>query len=629
MKLRQHRRTLVPRVARLHGAIQLCLLIVGAGYWLVQIAEGSAYLELAENNRLREISLEAPRGLIRDRHGRPLVENVPRYSLLIDRSRTTDIEASLAFAAEILRSTAEEQGSIEPEPVEQESTEPPSDRSRADIVAELRATLEDARKTPDFKPVLLAESLALRQVARFSVEHLEHPEFEIAVSHLRFYRHGHQTAHLLGHLGEVTDRDLSLYDGTYRAGDTIGRSGVESLYESHLRGSRGEQVVIVDSRGQISDEFRRSPAKPGADLTLTVDLTLQQEAARQLAGKVGAIVVLDPRQGEVLAMVSEPSFNPNRFARRLHPEEWRQVLNHPHHPLQNRALQNSYPPGSVFKVIMALAGLDLGLIDPQRTVSSCRGFSRLFNHTYRCWHAGGHGRVDLRQSLKRSCNVFYHQLGLEIDVDQIAVYSRLFGLGRATGIDLGGEKSGLVPDRFWSLERRGAPWYPGETISVATGQGPLLVTPMQIAVMTAAVANGGRLVVPHLVRGRGPVRVDRKPAQEISSEHLQRVREAMWSVVNEPRGTGVSARVQGLDIAGKTGTAQVIKQETRTDSEDLPPEQRDHAWFASFAPADDPRLVVVVFVEHGGAGSRAAAPLAKPIYEAFLELEASHGGPAA
>jgi penicillin-binding protein 2 len=369
---------------------------------------------------------------------------------------------------------------------------------------------------------------------------------------------------------------------------------------------------------------------PGGDLTLTIDLDLQQEAARQLAGKVGAIVVLDPRQGEVLALVSEPSFNPNRFARRMRPEEWRQVLDHPHHPLQNRAVQNTYPPGSVFKVVMALAGLDLGLVDPQTTVVHCRGFSQLFNHRYRCWLAGGHGRVDLRQSLKRSCNVFYHQLGLAIDIDQIAAYSRMFGLGHVTGIDLPGEKPGLVPDSQWSLERRGAPWYPGETISVATGQGPLLVTPIQIAVMTAAIANGGRRVVPHLVRdpAREP-RSDSTIAEEIPREHLQRVREAMWSVVNEAQGTGAAARTHGIAIAGKTGTAQVITQETRTDNRELPLEQRDHAWFISFAPADDPRLVVVVFVEHGGAGSRAAAPLAKPIYETFLALEGHRTGPPA
>ncbi len=600
--MRPYRDELVRRVGRLHGFAQATLVVVVAGYWLVQVAEGTAYRELAENNRLRKLSIEAPRGLIRDRHGRPLVENVPRYSLLIDRSRSRDLEASLAFAGRILERP----------------------------LAEIRGILAGHRQTPSFKPVLLSGELSLQQVARFGVEHLEHPEFEIAVSHLRLYRHAHQTAHILGYLGEATDAELSRPGSTYRAGDTVGKKGIEGLYEPHLRGRRGEQVVVVDSRGRLIEEYDRHPADPGRELILTIDLALQQEAANQLAGKVGAIVALDPRQGEVLAMVSAPSFNPNRFARRLRPEEWRELLADPHHPLQNRAVQNAYPPGSTFKIVMALAGLDQGLIDPQAFPVSCRGFSTVYNNRYRCWKSSGHGPVDLKRSLKHSCNVYYHQLGQKLGIDQIAAYGRRFGLGAETGIDLAGERPGLIPDSRWSLERRGAPWYPGETISVATGQGPILVTPLQLAVVMAAVANGGELVTPHLVRRtggpahRGPAYRGGRPAgasetgERLSREHLELVREALWSVVNETRGTGGSARVEGLDIAGKTGTAQVVSQETRTAGKNLPPELRDHAWFVSFAPAADPRLVVVVFVENGGSGSRAAAPLARGLYERFF-----------
>lgn len=601
MKLRQHRFELIQRIGRLQGVAHGALILILAGYWFVQVAEGSAYRELADNNRLRKLSLEAPRGLIRDRHGRSLVENVPSYSLLIDRSRSVDLESSLEFATRILERSEDE----------------------------LRQILADHRQTPSFKPLLLAEELSLQQVARFGVENLEHPEFEIAVTHLRLYRHAHQTAHILGYLGEVTDSDLNRSGRAYRAGDTVGKKGIEGLYEDYLRGQRGEQVVVVDNRGRVIEEYDRVPATPGRELALTIDLHLQQEAARQLAGKVGAIVALDPRQGEILAMVSAPSFNPNRFARRLHPEEWQQLLSDRDHPLQNRAVQNTYPPGSTFKIVMALAGLDLGVLDPRATTVSCRGFSKIYNNRYRCWKASGHGPVDLKKSLKHSCNVYYHQLGQKIGIDQIAEYGRMFGLGRETGTDLAGEKMGLIPDSRWSLENRGAPWYPGETISVATGQGPILVTPLQIAVMAAAIANGGRLITPHLVRREllgGEIRPERaalddetQPAQKLSVEHLDLVRQALWSVVNEPRGTGRSAYSSGLDIAGKTGTAQVISQEMRTDNEDLPAELRDHAWFASFAPAGNPRLVVVVFVENGGAGSRAAAPLAKGIFERFFE----------
>ena len=581
------------RVGRLHGLTQLALLGVAAGYWFVQIAQGAHFRELADHNRLRKLGIEAPRGLILDREGRPLVENVPTYHLYIDRSRSRDLQSSLRFAADILETEREE----------------------------LAETLETYRQVPSFKPVLLAEDLSLGQVAKINVEHLEHPELEVQVEHLRLYRHAHQTAHLLGYLGEVTDADLARARSPYLPGDPIGKKGVEWLYEDDLRGERGEEVVVVDSRGQRIEEVQRVPSDPGRDLRLTIDLEMQQIAAEQLEGKVGAIVALDPRNGEVLAMVSSPSFDPNRFARRLRREEWQELVENPSHPLQNRAIQNVYPPGSVFKIVMALAGLDLGVVDPATTRVRCNGFSKIYNHRFRCHKAGGHGLTDLRDSLKHSCNVFYHQLGLKLDVDQIADYAKRFGLGEKSGVDLDGERDGLVPSRKWSQERRKTPWYPGETISVSTGQGPILVTPLQVAVLTAAVANGGSVLTPRLVRSEKPPKAR---GLNLPAEHLERVRDALWSVVNEPTGTGRAARLDGVAIAGKTGTAQVITQETRTDNKDLPMQHRDHAWFTSYAPAESPELVVVVFVEHGGAGSQAAAPLAKALYERFFEHHPHH-----
>ena len=595
MQIRKHRSALVRRVAGLNGVTQLMLLLIASGYWSVQIAEGTYYRELADNNRLRKLTIEAPRGLILDRFDRPLVENVPSYSVLLDRSRTRDLDASLGFASDIL--------GIE--------------------LSALELALEEHRRTPKFKPVRIAGGLSLAQLARFRVEQLEHPEFEIEAEHLRLYRHAHQTAHVLGYLGEVTQADLVKSPNPYRPGDLVGKKGLEGLYEDHLRGESGEQVVVVDSRGQLIKEFDRVPASSGKDLRLTLDLDLQQAAAELLEDRVGAIVALDPRQGEVLAMVSAPSFNPNSFARRLGHDEWREVLEHPHHPLQNRAIQNTYPPGSVFKIVMALAGLDRGFIDPETTTSYCRGYSTIYNNQYRCWKAAGHGRVNMRTAIRGSCNVYFHQLGQKLGIDQIAAYSRMFGLGSKTGLDLNGEKAGLVPDSNWSLEARGSLWYPGETISVATGQGPILVSPLQAAELMAIVANGGYPVRPHLVRGTGEETVG--PRLPLSEEHLALAREALWSVVNDPTGTGTAAAIPGLDISGKTGTAQVIAQERRTDNEDLALANRDHAWFASFAPRDDPRLVVVVFVEHGGGGSTTAAPLARKMYEAFLESELGHG----
>lgn len=581
------------RVGRLHWLTQLALLGLAAGYWFVQIAQGAHFRELADHNRLRKLSIEAPRGLILDRRGKPLVENVPTYHLYIDRSRSRDLQSSLRFAAHILDTVPEDLAEI----------------------------LETYRRVPSFKPVLLAEDLSLGQVAKINVEHLEHPEFEVQVEHLRLYRHAHQTAHLLGYLGEVTDADLARSLSPYLSGDQIGKKGIEWLYEDELRGERGEEVVVVDSRGRRIEEVQRVSSAPGHDIRLTVDLGMQQIAAEQLEGKVGAIVALDPRNGEVLAMISSPSFDPNRFARRLGREEWEELLGNPSHPLQNRAIQNVYPPGSVFKIVMALAGLDLGLVDPATTRVRCNGSSRIYNHRYRCWKAGGHGIIDLRDSLKQSCNVFYHQLGLKLDVDQIAAYAKRFGLGEKSGVDLDGERGGLVPSREWSLDRRKTPWYPGETISVSTGQGPILVTPLQIAVLTAAVANGGSVLTPRLVHSAEPPKAT---SLGLSAKHVSLVQEALWSVVNEPTGTGRAARLEGVAIAGKTGTAQVITQETRTDNKDLPERHRDHAWFASYAPADAPELVVVVFVEHGGAGSQAAAPLAKAVYERFFNDHPHH-----
>ncbi len=590
MKIRQHRSALTGRIARLNGAAQAALLLIAAAYWSVQIAEGSYYRELADNNSQRKLMIEAPRGLILDRNGKPLVENIPSYSLLLDRGLTRNISASLDFAAGIL----------------------------AQPRSELTLILENQRHIPAFQPIRIAGGLSLTQLTRFEVEHLEHPEFGIEVEHLRLYRHAHQTAQVLGYLGEVTRADLARPDSPYRPGDLIGKKGLEGLYEESLRGDTGERVVIVDSRGRLIEEVKRQPAAVGRNLELTLDLALQQAAAKLLEDRVGSIVALDPRQGEVLALVSSPSFDPNRFARRLRRNEWRELLEQAHHPLQNRAVQNTYPPGSVFKIVMALAGLDLGLIDPAGTVANCRGFSTIFNNRYRCWKASGHGTVNLHKALRESCNVYFHQLGQRLGIDQIAYYSRMFGLGRKTGIDLNGEKAGLVPDSRWSLEARGTPWFPGETISVATGQGPILVSPLQVAVMIAAVANGGYPVRPHLVRAEGPP-PHKGPRMPLAAEHLALVSAALRGVVNESGGTGRAAAVSGLDIAGKTGTAQVIAQEQRVDNEDLAPENRDHAWFASFAPGDDPRLVVVVFVEHGGAGSKAAAPLARTLYEQFFQ----------
>jgi penicillin-binding protein 2 len=585
-RVREQREDLLARLPRLQVLLAAVLILIATAYWKVQVVDGDYYRGLAENNRLRRVPIKAPRGLIYDREGRLLVDNVPSYNLLLDSSRSADPARALAFAADIL------------------GRDP----------AELQATIDRQRARAPFDPVLLAEDLSLADVARISVAQLEYPEFQVDVEHLRVYRHGPLTAHVLGYIGEVTELDLAREPSRYHGGDLVGRKGVERVYDLSLRGQDGERELVVDSRGRTREERGRRPADPGQPLRLTLDLELQQEAARFFGDRAGSAVALDPRTGEVLMLVSAPSYNPNIFTRRLDQEQWQALIDAPHDPLQNRTIQNAHPPGSTFKVVMAVAGLDQGVVRPDDSVF-CSGSIQIYNRRTRCWLRGGHGWVNLRKAIKQSCDVYFYQLGQKLGINRIARYARLFGLGSPTGFDIPGEKAGLIPDTQWSLSQRGSPWYPGETISVAIGQGPILVTPLQLAGMTAALANGGHLVTPHITAGAAATL---GAALDVDPAALRLVREAMWAAVNEEHGTGYGIRTPGLDIAGKTGTAQVVEQSTWTRSEHLEEAQRDHAWFTSFAPADHPELVVVVFVEHGGHGSDAAAPLAKIIYENYF-----------
>ncbi len=584
-EVREHRDDLLVRLPRLQVAFSALLVIVASCYWFVQVVQGSYYRELAENNRMRTLPIKAPRGLIYDREGRLLVENLPSYNLLFDLSRSDDPEQGLAFAAGVLG-----------RPIE-----------------DLFGVVERQKGLAPFKTVLMAEDLSLSQVARFAVLALEYPEFEIDIGHLRLYRHGPLTAHVLGHLGEATAADLSRPESPYRARDLVGRKGVEEAFDSVLRGRDGERVIVVDSHGRLRRESGRSAAQPGGAVRLALDLELQQIAARYYEDRVGAAVALDPATGEILVMVSAPSYNPNLFARRLQQSAWRELLAAPHQPLQNRAIQNTYSPGSIFKIVLAVAGLTEDVRQPRDAVF-CGGAVRIYHQRFRCWKRAGHGWVNLRKAIKESCDVYFYLLGQELGIDRIARYARLFGLGRPTGLDFGGEKRGLVPDTEWSLSQRGSPWYPGETISVAIGQGPLLVTPLQVASLMALVANGGSRVEPRVTAGTA---LPEPEPQDIDPQALAAVREGLWAVVND-RGTGAGAAVAGVEVAGKTGTVQVVQQKSWVENEDLPFEQRDHGWFASIASAGERQLVVVVFVEHGGRGSRVAAPLARLLYESHF-----------
>jgi penicillin-binding protein 2 len=586
MRVGEHRDDLSLRVRVLSGAALLALGALAVAFWVVQGVHGASYREQAENNRLRDVPIRAPRGLIYDRRDRLLVENVPSYNLLLDRSRVRDLPTALGFAASVL------------------------DKSSGDLAR----LLERYRATPAYTPVLLAEGLTLAQVSRFGVASLDFPAFEVEIGHQRLYRQADHLAHVIGYLGEVSAEELA--NSKYRSGEMVGKKGVEQRYDESLRGADGRRVVVVDSRGRPLQEHEKRPAQPGQTLRLTIDLALQQAAERALADNVGAAVAIDPQTGEILALVSTPAYDPNAFARRLSPEIWSGLLADTRHPLQNRTIQNTYSPGSVFKTIVAMAALTEGVATPSTRVF-CSGQTTVFGHPFRCHKRGGHGSVDVHDALRESCDIWFYHVGSKLGVNTIARYARLFGLGSASGIDLAGEKAGLVPDEDWSLKVRKHPWYPGETVSVSIGQGPLLVTPLQMAVWVAAIANGGYRVTPHLVAGGSGSAPQKLP---VDAEALAVVRRGLWAVVNE-QGTGATVKLDGVEVAGKTSTVQVISQKTWTDNASLPYELRDHAWFASFAPAglgEKPKIAIVVFVEHGGRGSQAATPVAKAMYETYF-----------
>ncbi len=521
--------------------------------------------------------MTAPRGYVLDRKGSVLVENEPAYNLQLYRREAKDIASAIDLGG-----------------------------------------LRD----PEFLPIPVAENLGIEEVAAIEARAPEHPEFAITVSQRRLYKRGVSAAHALGYLSEVSPEQIAKGGDTgYRVGDWVGQKGIEESYEKLLSGTHGERRVIVDSHGHEIAEEARIDARPGENLFLTIDLELQEVAENFLRDKVGSCVALDPKTGEILVLVSSPSYDPNWFTRRVTKKEWDSLIGDAHHPLQNRAIQNQFSPGSVFKIFEAYGALAKGLVNPEEKVF-CPGYATFYGRTFKCHRKEGHGWVALRDAIKVSCDVYFYNLGRRLGIDRIAEISRGFGLGEPTGVDLAYEKRGNVPSEEWARSKRGARWYPSETISVAIGQGPVLVTPMQLARALSGLIEGGRLPTPHLFyASQDPAtqeklryKVETKQGLALDAEKAAIVKNGMWAVLNEPGGTAYLSRVPGLNAAGKTGTVQVMGRET---SESLARSKRiqDHAWFVGFAPVEDPQIVVVVFVENGGHGSSAAAPLAKAIFE--------------
>jgi penicillin-binding protein 2 len=604
LKVRENRRELTRRIERVRLAVGIIFAGLAFCYWYVQIVRGDYYFALSENNRIRSVRINAPRGYVLDRQGAILVDNEPAYTLHLYRKEARDLSTSIDLAVQVLRLPREQ----------------------------VRARVERGLRDPEFLPIPIAENLGIEEVAAIEARAPEHPEFDITVSQRRLYSHGPSAAHALGYLSEASAEQIRAVESGYRMGDWIGQKGIEGAYERLLAGVDGERRVIVDSHGREIAEERRVEARPGQNLFLTLDFELQKIAEEYFRDRVGAAVAMDPRSGEILALVSSPSYDPNWFTRRVSSREWSSLLSDPHHPLQNRAIQNAFSPGSVFKIFLAYGALAQGVVDPEQRVF-CPGHATFYGRTFQCHRKEGHGWVNLRNAIKVSCDVYFYNLGRKLGIDRISEIARGFGFGQGTGVDLPYEKEGLVPSEAWAREKRHARWYPSETISVAIGQGPVLVTPLQIARALSALVEGGKLPTPHLfLASQDPrtgqhlrYRAEPKTGIPLPPDKSSIVTNGMWAVLNEPGGTAFGSRVPGVEAGGKTGTVQVIGRETTIKAGAERKRLEDHAWFAGFAPLENPQMVVVVFVENGGHGSSAAAPLAKQL---ILKRFGKSGNPA-
>jgi penicillin-binding protein 2 len=577
-----------PRIQKAVLCIGIGFLILALRLWYLQILEGGYYAALSTSNRLRLRPVEAPRGFILDRHGEVLVENRPTFDLYatpIDVTNPAEVAVALA---EILSIPA----------------------------AEIEAKLIEGRERP-YQPLFLRKDLNERMVVSVEERKLDLPGISLRVRPVRAYPRGGIAANLLGYVSEVNQAQLAREEfRDFRPGESLGQAGVERRFDAFIRGIDGGEQVEVDARGRAVRLVSLTEPRSGSNIYLTIDKRIQEAAEAAFAGKKGTLVAMNPTTGEILAMVSRPSYDPKLFAQRLTDEEWQRIATDPTHPLQNRAFQAQYPPGSIFKLMVAIAGLESGTLTPE-TKYSCPGYFYLGNVKFDDWKKEGHGTLDLRSAIVNSCNVYFYQAGLKVGIEEVVRVSRAFGLGEPPGLGLGDEASGNLPNPL--PRRRGQPgWTPGNTVITSIGQGLVVTSPMQLLTMVSAIANGGTIYRPWVVKkitalsGEVLEEYEPEPSRQvpIRPETLAFIRQAMLGVVNE--GTGARARVPGIPIAGKTGTAQVVRKGEGKGQADL----KDHGWFVSFAPVDNPQIAMVVLVENAGFGGQVAAPVAKAVYEA-------------
>jgi penicillin-binding protein 2 len=592
---------------QLKRAILVVLVVFGLlilRLWHLQILSGSTYRAKSEDNRFQLQDILPFRGIIFDRKGEMLVGNSPSYGLYV-------IPEGIEDRGQLLKSLNRLIG-LDPELAMQK--------------------LKQASPAYPFRPVCLKRDMSRDELAVIETQRFNLSGVMIKVKPQRHYAWGKLASHVLGYLGEISERQLKTgkYPGNKR-GDLIGKSGVEWKWQPLLNGMRGGEQVEVDAAGRKIRVISRKPPVSGASIYLTIDKDLQALVERALVGKKGAIVAIDPNDGEILSMASTPSFNPNVFIRGIDRATWKEISSSKDFPLQNRALCGQYPPGSVFKIIVALAGLEEGVVDPEEEID-CNGVYTLGQHKYHCWKKHGHGKVNLHRALRESCDIYFYKIGERLGVDRIARYAKRFGFGKATGFDAGREKIGLIPTSQWKLKRFGVPWQTGETISTAIGQSFVLVTPIQMATMISTVFNGGTLYKPQMTRwvekSAGETAFKFLPEitgkAGIKEEHLEIVKKGLIAAVNEPHGTGSRARLQQVTVAGKTGTAQVVALDNEMllkQEDEVPLEFRDHAWFVAIAPAERPEIALAIVIEHGGHGGSAAAPIAKQLIKAYLGVE--------
>ncbi len=585
------------------GAVAAGFFLLLVYFWQIQILQHEKFQSLADHNRIRLVEMPATRGIIKDRNGVILADSTPTYSIAaIPEDMDSDWESELISLAGYLSRDA----------------------------GEIVARFTEGKNTGPYRAVKIADNLAKREVAIFETENDNFPGINLKVIPRRYYPFGDLGSHTFGYVGEISRGQLTsqLYRGA-RMGDIVGKFGLEKIYDNYLRGKDGGRQVEVNARGREINVLGINEPVPGLNLVLSVDTRLQRTLEEAFTGEQGAAVVMDVRTGGVLAMLSKPGFDPNEFSMRLSSERWQEILKEPSHPLQNRALQGVYPPGSTFKVVTAAAALMEGSIDPDEELF-CPGSYRYGHRTYRDWKAGGHGKVNLFKGIVESCDVYFYQAGERTGIEGLSMWAFDLGLGQKTGIDLPGEMEGLIPNASWKKRVKKEPWFPGETLSAAIGQGFVLITPIQMVSLYSTIARRGLVIEPHLVSRIESVsgqvveekNLEIKRRSGVSQEVWNRITEALVGVVENDKGTGRGVRTRGMKIAGKTGTAQVVRLDEwqGKKEEDIPWKLRDHAWFAAFAPYDDPEIAIAVVVEHGGHGSSSAGPVVAKFLRKYKKI---------